>query len=228
MDIFSKNLFLLKELFPNQIDATKEGELRKIFHDTESSWSKNLTRFKVKEIKYLLICEAPPESGKYFYNNFERPLFTTVWKTFFDSPKCVNSEDAYKCLANEGFLLIDTLPYSMDYSQNRKIRKSEVYKKLIKECLPWWLEKLNNNFNFAPVGNLKIAFGFKLNAETIINETNGKISLKTKILKGSKLKEYKIDNNQIVADGLIKWQPSIKLLENTFDTAKSKKNCLLS
>lgn len=213
MDVFDQQLHLLKNLFQNQINVPKEQQLRNIFDTTENFLYNNLKRFSNREIKYLLICEAPPETGNYFYNNYKKTLFTTVWNTFYSNPVCSNHDDAYKCLADVGFLLVDTLPYAMDYSINQKIRKNNSsYDALIKACLLWWINKLNSNFIFAP--DLKIAFGFKLNAQSLIKATGGTICLGAK--------DHPLTPNMIAASGA--GQPTIANLERIFKIA-SKQIC---
>ncbi len=210
-DLFNENLEELEKLFPNQVSAQKWKELRKIFDDTENYWNTNIKRFRGKKIKYLLICEAPPSTGKYFYIGANTPLFKLVWKTFYSNPASPNQNDAYKCLADLGFLLVDTLLFTMNYT---RLRKKPAYDALIKSCLPWWINKLNSNFTFAP--DLKIAFGFKLNAQSLIKATGGTVCL------GGK--NYKIHNGQIAADKNHRWQPSTANLERIFQIA-SKQIC---
>lgn len=222
MDIFTKNLSLLKKLFYEEVDEDRIEFLREVFIKTEDAWYKNVRRFSSKVIQYLLICEAPPDTGDYFYINFKKPLFNTVWNTFFPNEKALNSEDAYTKLAEKGFLLIDTLPYSINYSSKRSIRKSDEYGDLIWECKDWWLEKLNSNFTFANSSELKVAFGFKLNSEKLIIALNNKLLLKS--VHNSKLgyEEYRVNDSNLVADKKTKWQPSISELKRVFEINEEK------
>jgi hypothetical protein len=165
-EVFDK----LEKLFPNQINDIERKALKQAYKDIEHNWETNCPP-KRTEIKYLLICEAPPANGKYFYSGIKTNLLTTVWKTFFDdSPKDINK--AYHCFAKIGFLLVDTLPYAMNYNGHRN---NPEYYELIVSCLDWWIKKLNNNFTFSD--DLKIAFGFNNNALNVIIALNSKICL---------------------------------------------------
>lgn len=210
MDVFDQHLQLLWDLFPTQINKQKKRELRNIFENTENSWNANKNRFSDKEIKYLLICEAPPDSGNYFYNNFDKPLFSTVWKTFFNLPKCKNSKDAYQCLADIGFLLIDTLPYSMNYGNHRF---NPQYYRLINSCLSWWLGKLIG-LNLSK--DLKIAFGYNQNALNVM------IALSLKKNNNPLLQYLPLTPEQIAQSSA--GQPTSKRLVEIFEV-KTKFHC---
>ena len=81
--LFDKNLFILEELFGKEEVSVKLDRLKYIFENTEEKWAENLKLLKNSEIRYLLICEAPPfseiEPPKYFYNyhnkNFNKLKF---------------------------------------------------------------------------------------------------------------------------------------------------------
>jgi len=171
-DIFSVNLTELKKLFP-QLKTDDIIKIKKLFNDSEAYWNTNLSRLNKIEIKYLLICEAPPSSGNYFYKNAGDYLFKQVWKCFFgNQPICTNPNNAYQCLANIGFLLIDTLQYPVTY---KKLRKKPAYLNLIQSYHPIWVNKLNTNFTFS--SDLRIAFGFKLNSHAVISASGGSVTL---------------------------------------------------
>ena len=60
--VFDKNLFILEELFGKEEVSVKLDRLKYIFENTEEKWAENLKLLKNSEIRYLLICEAPPFS----------------------------------------------------------------------------------------------------------------------------------------------------------------------
>lgn len=204
--VFNENLNLLEKLFPQEFSDRLIEEKLKMFYATELDWKKNTKRFTNKKIRYLLICEAPPNNGDYFYSNIKKPLFNKVWEAFFKTPKYHNAEDAYKQLADIGFLLIDTIPYSMDYSKGRK-RNTAEYKQLVKNSLEWWQKKLNDHFIITK--ETIIAYGFKINSEVIIEATSGKLLY-------SHLTLPPIHTN-LVADKKEKWQPSISKLKSVYE-----------
>ncbi|HAP95277.1 hypothetical protein [Epilithonimonas hominis] len=192
--VFDDNLFLLEKIFGKEEVLQKLERLKFIYKNTEESWFKNLEHFQDSEVKYILICEAPPYSESeipvYFYNEINRKFNTTIWNTFFDSAKPALEKKYYKKLAEKGFLLIDNLPYSMNFEKHRK---KQAYKSLMKGCLEWILNKLNNkNLKFSE--DLKIVFGFKINGEIFIEVTNG-------ILQLNNGRILNFDKNNIAYDG---------------------------
>lgn len=175
---------------------------KKIFENTQNKWKKNaVERLKGVKIQYLLICEAPPCSGEYFYSGKKSKLLSIIWKTFFED-KYEVPDDAYQKLAEIGFLLIDTLPFALNYSFPKGIRSEEEYLALIVHYKDWWIKELNNNFSFELPDKLKIAFGFRKNAEAILKATNNVI-----ILKGN---EYTISDNNIVKSNILPLADSLK------------------
>ncbi|WP_312751932.1 hypothetical protein [Epilithonimonas hominis] len=205
--VFDDNLFLLEKIFGKEEVLQKLERLKFIYKNTEESWFKNLEHFQDSEVKYILICEAPPYSESeipvYFYNEINRKFNTTIWNTFFDSAKPALENEYYKKLAEKGFLLIDNLPYSMNFEKHRK---KQAYKSLMKGCLEWILNKLNNkNLKFSE--DLKIVFGFKINGETFIDITNGKLEL-------CKSRFIEFDKNNIAYDG--SGSPNKNILKEKF------------
>ncbi len=173
LNAFTDNLSELKNLLP-KLTSEKVSDMKKLHVSSEKYWNRNSLRIKNQVINYLLICEAPPSSGNYFYKSTGDYLFKQVWKCFFgNQPVCSNPNHAYQCLANIGFLLIDTLPYPYGYKSRH--RRKPAYYNLIQSYLPFWKGALNKNFTFSPA--LKIAFGFKLNAHAVINASSGTILL---------------------------------------------------
>jgi len=141
---------------------------KSLYNSTRSMWQKNaVTPLSGKEVKYLLICEAPPSTGKYFYSGKNSTFLTNVWKAFFND-KLLDLSLVYKDLADEGFLLVDTLPYAMNYSTPNNTRGTQAYDYLISACRNWWIDELDKNFKFACPNELKIAFGFRKNAISIL------------------------------------------------------------
>ena len=68
-DFFSDSLSELRKLFPN-LKPVETDRIKKLFNETDIYWNTNYGRFiNNKEIKYLLICEAPPSNGHYFYKS---------------------------------------------------------------------------------------------------------------------------------------------------------------
>lgn len=196
MDVFNQdNINLLVDLFGKSLISEKLERLRYIHANTEHNWLLNLRRYEGHEIKYLLFCEAPPFSEEsvptYFYNQTKGNLNSKIWKTFFGrTKKPVLDEEYYQKLAEKGFLLIDTLPFSMQYSS--KQRRHVAYNKLLENYLDQIINKLNHK-EIKISSEVQIAFGFKLNALCFINVTGGKLLLK-------KYRTLQFDASKIAAD----------------------------
>lgn len=163
--IINTNLEILGKLFPKKVFDLKEIQrLEANYTKNHGLWEGNLNaNFNGTQVKYLLICEAPPESGDYFYSNEEvAPLLRSVYRVFYHSVPRNIQANLLSNLAEKGFLLIDTLPYAMNYSNHRF---NPEYYNLIDACLKWWLNNLKE-INFSE--DLKIAFGFNQNALNVM------------------------------------------------------------
>jgi len=56
----------------------------------------------------------------------------------------------------------------MNYSTPNNTRGTQAYDDLISACRNWWINELDKNFKFAAPNDLKIAFGFRKNAISIL------------------------------------------------------------
>ncbi len=136
---YPSQLETLQHLFKaNRKDsiADKLARLDYIFKIAEGEWLENLGRLKGNRVKYLLLAEAPPwtEAGEvsYFYNTFSGKWVATIWHTFFPLERLTPDVDlGLRKLAHQGFVLVDTLPFSMKYSSSR--RNSPIYRDLVRE-----------------------------------------------------------------------------------------------
>lgn len=206
--VFDNNLFLLEKLFGKEEVLQKLERLKFIYQNTEESWFKNLEYFKNSEVKYILICEAPPYSETkipvFFYNQTNSNFHKTIWKTFFtENIKDFTQQEIYQKFAEKGFLLIDNIPFSMKYFTRH--RKKDAYFQLIKQSLEWTIEKLSIE-KIKISKDVKIAFGFKINALQFIKATNGCIMIDDKIIN--------FDESNICANG--SGFPSSNKLKNIF------------
>jgi len=170
--------------------------LQIIFDESEKFWINNLNKIHEKHVKYLLIAESPPWSceGDFFYiynpNSEARSLLRSISKAFFGELlyKKIGIAETLKKLAKHHFLIIDSVPFSMDYSLKRN-RKA--YKCLVNSSSKSYLSHRLNNQGINWDNNLKIAFSVKNNAKNIIEALNGKITFesinKTLDIKGSNI-----------------------------------------
>ena len=200
----------LQEAYPSQLEilrvlfdakgkdriANKLGRLNHIFETSERKWFENLQRLKGNRVKYLLLAEAPPwtETGetRYFYNTFTGPWVARIWHAFFPLETLTPQIDlGLKKLADQGFLLVDTLPFSMDYPSSK--RRTPVYRKLMRECLPFLLSKITNP-RIEWASEVRAALAFKLNGLAVIEALPKGLALPNGQL-------IKLTPDQIASDG---------------------------
>lgn len=174
--IYPKQISVLKDLFSEEGVQNKINRLNSIYSHSKQKWCENLKRFNDVPIKYLLIAEAPPWTGenqviKYFYGDSDghlrvRMLLRSLRGAFFkDEHKHLNGETILQKFAEVGFLLVDTLPFSMKYTSSK--RRNPNYIKLVKSCKEFFYEQINNN-NLKWADDIRIAFALKLNAIAVI------------------------------------------------------------
>ena len=172
----------LKGLNSSYLQDKKLERLMYIYNFSKNKFDENLKRLNSIKVKYIILGEAPPwtdiDKPRYFYSDIKSILHKTFWSTFFSTPIPKDMSIAYKKLAEEQFLLIDSIPYSLKY--NSRIRKKEIYKDFIFEYLTLEISKINKVLEFDK--NLKIAFAFKLNGLAIIDSFNGKIVIDQKVI----------------------------------------------
>jgi len=167
-------LEILKKLFGDVLIEQNIERLEKIYEFCEVKWTENLERLSKTQVKYLIIAEAPPwteetKQIKYFYAIDESKehikfsvLLRGLWKSFFGEQ---NREDILTQLAQKGLLLVDTIPFAMDYKGKRGNQR---YNILVNSCKNYLEDKLKNpRINWS--SEVKVAFAFKLNAKAVIS-----------------------------------------------------------
>jgi hypothetical protein len=161
----------LKQLIPN----ARIGRLNEIFNVTEEKWEKNIGRLTAynAKVKYLLIGEAAPyteegEEVKYFYNEALRPSWRTrVYKAFFKDSNTTDPETQLQAIAQRGFLLIDVLPFSENYSGGRRPRNKRQYQDLIELCAGDYFGTKLEYFRIQWDSDVEVAFGIRLTCRTV-------------------------------------------------------------
>lgn len=122
---FSDELAILKRLFgTTSINLTR---INLVYDYTEQKWREYIDQIPDGVIKYLLIAEAPPATADgpppYFLDPAARPrtLMQAVSGAFFGDLvyKQLGSERTLAKLAQQGFLMVDSIPFAMDYKARR-------------------------------------------------------------------------------------------------------------
>lgn len=193
--VFTHNLPSLENIFGWGEVVSKKERLLEIYDRVEQAWEENLNRLVNKKIEFILIAEAAPwsQSGnpRYFYNEIESRYHKSIWGTFYPYTKIPkDKEKAFSMLVEQKFLLIDTIPFSMDYSGKRNHRG---YYEIILNSIRWWIEKLNND-KITFTKDVKAAFAFKKNGFAVMKACGGKL-----ILKNGQV--IKLNEKNIAADG---------------------------
>lgn len=188
------SLPLLKKLHGEAAISQNEATLSRMLDETEAAWYDNAERMKGKEVKYILVTEAPCSGGdtsEYFYIRIFNSFHQKIWKAIFpNEPLPADMETAYQMLADKGFLLVDSIPFSLKYAGKRD---KKAYTDLITQSVDVLKEKLNHPaLTISP--DAIVAFAFKVNAQKLIEATNGVLTLGN----GTGLI---LDESHIAADG---------------------------
>src|SRR3990172_4940832 len=145
--LYKDEYVILKKLYG---EAKVQEDIRRlnIIHKyTKNIWNGYINNIPGKRVKYLLIAEAPPWSPskrpQYFLDpkSKSRTLMRAFRNALF--PNNVNEDPKLTIdkFAGAGLLLIDSLPFSMDYGSKRYCNG---YKELIDLCVrSYMLNKLN-------------------------------------------------------------------------------------
>lgn len=97
------------DIFRGTDTRSKRGVNTKEDHPYEALFKNNL------EIKYVLIAEAAPSTGKYIYTTADGPYITSVLRAIAKNvPE--KTIDRKLELANHGILILDLFPFAIDYN----------------------------------------------------------------------------------------------------------------
>jgi hypothetical protein len=179
---FPIELSILKKLFGDAPVASALARLNQIYEYTEDKWRLYLALLRNKRVRYLLIAEAPPWSTtdvpQYVLDptSRSRTLMKALRRAFL-SPSDCNQLDAGEVLAEfarRGLLIVDSVPFPMDYSKKRSHKeydclvqltaKSYLYEKLRSAELSWSSE-------------LRVAFSVKRNAFSVMKGLGHQLKL---------------------------------------------------
>lgn len=210
---FVSSIEILTELYsPHEIEQSIE-RLNYIHNYTEDIWVDYVKNIPNNTVKYLLIAEAPPwkEKGRpeYVLDPLSNPrsLISAISRAFYGDLvyKKVGVKETLATLASDGFLVIDSIPFSMDYSNPNK-RSRAAYKKLVRNSIEeYMLPKLESN-GLSFHQDLRIAFSLKRNGIEIIDSLEGSLNIKDA--------NYPISESNIAVNGA--GYPDYKKMDNIF------------
>jgi len=166
---YRDELSALRALFsPSIVDAALP-RIREIHEYTENAWHRYTEMLRHREVRYLLIAEAPPWSaeGTPQYMLDARSRFSTfiqaVSSAFMLRPS--SYADVLDALAERGFLLLDSIPFAMDYSSKRGTKR---YDDLVRLTATSYLKANLDDSSLSWSNDLRIAFGVKRNARALL------------------------------------------------------------
>ena len=180
---YRRGFELLIELFGSEMSDSTVARLNKIHDRTEAIWHRYVAMIPNQTVRYVLFAEAPPWSAsgqpQYILDPESRPrtLMRALCCAFFGGPvyKDAGVPRTLEMLAELGFLVIDTLPFAMDYGDKRSRR---AYGQLVADSCSTYLEDKLAAPELNWSDEVRLAFGFKLNALSVINSLGGEIALK--------------------------------------------------
>ena len=180
---FPIELAILEELFGSDTVARSMDRLNEIHKFAERRWQEYVTLIPDGVVRYLLIAEAPPwkATGAPLFvldpDSPSRTLMQTLRKTFFNDAQTaqLTTAEALTELARRGFLIIDSIPFSMKYSSRQ--RSNPRYRNLVARSVQTYLRRqiIWPSLSWSP--DVRVAFAFKLNAMAIIEALEGQLEL---------------------------------------------------
>jgi hypothetical protein len=179
-ECIERALPVLQELFADEAVLERLPRLKEIHGHAELCWRKYVEQICDRRINYLLIAEAPPwsPSGRQIQYVLDplsrsRTLMSALRRAFpaaFELP----ADKALAEFARQGFLIVDSIPFSMEYTSNK--RKSAKYQQLIDVTVKAIQDALrSSSLKWSP--DLRVAFSVKLNAHAVIRALGGQLDL---------------------------------------------------
>ena len=175
---FRTELSALRKLFgPASVDAAVP-RLREIYDYTEEKWQAYADLIPEGVVRYLLIAEAPPWSDdgtpQFLLDPASRiRSYMSALRKVFPRASLGSSAETLKVLASHGFLLLDSIPFAMNYSSKRSSPK---YDDLIRLTAKTYLQAkiYASPLTWSP--DIRVAFAVKRNACAIISASDGQLS----------------------------------------------------
>lgn len=192
-----KNLVNKMSDFANIFNWRKEEKkLLSIFQKSHDLWIDNLR--DIDQINYIMFCEAPPFDSNGCISNYIYNKDGEVRGTYLSAPyralkgniaKHPSKAEMINYLNSKGFLFIDILPLSINYSNKRNTKK---YKKFLQYF--WNGEGANYNFtDFITQNrlkhldskihhNVKVSFALKSIYNILNDLDNSNLNIGSKII----------------------------------------------
>lgn len=189
---------ILQDLFSVERINLQDARLNEIYAHTEAMWQNYVHMIPGQTgVRYLLLAEAPPWSlvgdPQYVLNANTPPttLMNAICRAFFGELICqdISVNATLQLLAEKGFLIIDTLPFAMNYSTHRN---NLSYARLVAESCNSYLQKKIDSPDLVWSNEVQIAFAFRINGRTVTHALNDNITLGNR--------NYRLDGTMIAAN----------------------------
>jgi hypothetical protein len=183
---YASEALILEQIFPGKLNDDVKSRVQSIYEVCEEYWQDQLELLPERRVKYLLLAEAPPWTASGNINYFYNPstpasnFMQSISKAFFGEPiykdKSIGYEGTLNELGRSGFLVCDSIPFAMNYSDGNK-RSNKLYSQLVaRTASSYLLKKLTTN-NLLFSDDLKVAFSLRTNALEVIDATRGRLEL---------------------------------------------------
>jgi hypothetical protein len=169
-DKYRNELATLGALFGPERVARSLPRLKEIHEYTEARWHEYVLNLREGAVRYLLIGEAPPWSAEgtpqYLLDPASRVrTFMRAVRGTFAGAELGSSVDCLRVLAATGFLLLDSIPFAMNYSAKRATRS---YDELIRQTVPSYLQTKIDSSGLRWATDIRVAFAVERNARSIL------------------------------------------------------------
>jgi hypothetical protein len=195
LEAYASELAALVALFGQARVAQVLPRLKHIYEYTEARWYDYIAQLPGGIVRYLLIAEAPP------WSETDPPTFALdpnahrissllgkLCRTF--DCRGMSPADSLHALAQRGFLLIDSIPFAMEYSSGQK-RRNAHYDRLVQLSATTYLHPKIQASGLRWSPDLRIAFSLGLNALSILKTVTHLRAAETL---------YPLSSHMIVAD----------------------------
>jgi hypothetical protein len=163
-------LAVLEALFGKEKVKRDLPRVKEIHEYTESKWNEYADQLRDRVVRYLLIGEAPPWSPEGIPQFLLDPksrvrTLMQAFRKVFPTYEVQSCGDCLKTFAAHGFLLVDSIPFAMDYSTKRS---SGRYDDLVRLTATSYLQQKIKSSALAWAPDIRIAFFVKRNARSIL------------------------------------------------------------
>ncbi|MBZ5545967.1 MAG: hypothetical protein LAO07_20220 [Acidobacteriia bacterium] len=176
---FTEELSVLEELFSETKVRKSLPRLNEIYSCTEERWQEYAEQLPGGQVNYLLIAEAPPwrhsGSPQYVLDPASRPR--TLMRALRKALSLSEQHDggwAMKQFAQRGLLIVDSIPFAMNYSAKRSSVK---YDRLVQLTAQSLLQEKLESTSLSWSRCLRIAFSVQLNAKAVMRGLRHGLSL---------------------------------------------------